>query len=622
MFNKLKIICFNDIIHVQSKPIPKRMEGMKKRKVLLSLVFLVALLAEGLYAQDDPLGKTISQALDEVQSNTYTAQRQEPQGVAPVFDSSLPWSTQEEYQENAPFIPQPAPQDTIVENLPGEPLRSTQQAPEAPKESVSEPIIETAQPAEAQPSNAADIMIDVLELKDMDIADVLKLISKKTGLNIVAGSDIKGKITIYLKNVNVRDVLRIILESNDMAYLEEGGIIRVMTAKDYEVFYGRKFAERTKTKIIQLKNANAADMTALLIQMKSNIGKIIADEKSNTLVLIDAPDRLVNMEAFIKEVDIPIATRIFELSYAKAEDLSVKVSEALTKNVGSVKFDKRSNKLVVKDTLQKLDEIEKVVKAFDEKNKEVLIEAKIIQIILSDQFKMGVDWEAVVSDFHSVNLLSDFDLIASTSKRGKLSVGTLSSDDYTVLLEALDTVGVTNILSSPRITALDNEEAKILVGSTEPYVTTTTTTPATGAVTTAESVNFIDVGVKLYVTPTIHEDDYITMKIKPEVSSVTRFVTTGNKNTIPVVETSQAETTVMVKNGVTIVIGGLIKDEKIDSVSKIPILGDLPIVGVAFRNKDQLLRKTELVIFLTPQIISGDAYIEKDPLLQLKSKNE
>jgi general secretion pathway protein D len=170
---------------------------------------------------------------------------------------------------------------------------------------------------------------------------------------------------------------------------------------------------------------------------------------------------------------------------------------------------------------------------------------------------------------------------------------------------------VTNILSSPRITALNNEEAKILVGSTEPYVTTTTTTPATGAVTTAESVNFIDVGVKLFVTPVIHDDDYITMKIKPEVSSVTRFVTTGNKNTIPVVETSEAETTVMVKNGVTIVIGGLIKDEKIASVSKVPILGDIPLIGLAFKNTDEILRKTELVIFLTPQIISGDVHIEE-----------
>src|SRR5262249_8776654 len=119
--------------------------------------------------------------------------------------------------------------------------------------------------------------------------------------------------------------------------------------------------------------------------------------------------------------------------------------------------------------------------------------------------------------------------------------------------------------------------------------------------------------VKLYVTPMIHKDRNITMKIKPEVSSVTSFVTTSNNNKIPVVDTSQAETRVMVKDGVTIVIGGLIKDEKVESINKIPVLGDLPLFGFAFRNKDNSIKKTELVIFLTPKIISGDVASERKP---------
>ena len=105
-------------------------------------------------------------------------------------------------------------------------------------------------------------------------------------------------------------------------------------------------------------------------------------------------------------------------------------------------------------------------------------------------------------------MISDFDVLGTTDKRGKLSIGTIASDDYTALIEALDTVGTTNILSSPRITAINNKEAKILVGSTEPYVTTTTTTPSSGPTTTAESVNFIEVGVGLYITPTIHDDGF------------------------------------------------------------------------------------------------------------------
>ena len=475
-------------------------------------------------------------------------------------------------------------------------------------EAVSGPIVSQPQEEVSAPSVIPQegIMIDILELKDMDINDVLKLISKKSGLNIVSGQNVKGKVTIYLKNVDVRDVLRIILESNDLAYAEEKGIIRVMPAKDYELTYGHRFGEKTQVKIVQLKHANAADCLNLLMQMKSVIGKVIADEKSNTVVLMDIPEKLDAMALLVQEIDVPIKTKVFDLSYAKAEDLSMKISEALTKNVGTVKFDKRSNKLIVTDTPQKIEAMERMILAFDEKHEEVLIEAKIIQIILSNQFQMGVDWEAVVSNYHSLDLDTAMSVLNSTDKHGQLSIGTIANDDYTALLEALDSVGKTNILSSPHITAINNEEAKILVGSTEPYVTTTTTTPATGPTTTAESVNFIDVGVKLYVTPTIHKDRNITMKIKPEVSSVTRFLTTGNNNQIPIVETSQAETTVLVKDKVTIVIGGLIKDEKVATINKVPFLGDLPLLGFAFRNKDDLVRKTELVIFLTPRIITGD----------------
>jgi len=458
-----------------------------------------------------------------------------------------------------------------------------------------------------------DVIIDVLELKDMDIDDVLKLISKKSGLNIVSGKDVKAKVTIYLKQVSAINALRIILESYGMAYVEENGIIKVMNSREYEALYGRKFDEKTETNIVHLTYAHVADIVPLLVQMKSSVGKVISDDKSNTLILTDTPDNIKAMEIYINNIDIPVQTAVFDLSYAKAEDLSGKIQEALTKNVGTMKFDKRSNKIHVTDTPQKIEQIQQLVSAFDEKEKEVLIEAKIMQITLTEAHKMGVDWEALVSGYHTLKLDNAFDVLSATDKYGKLSIGTLSTDDYTVLIEGLKTIGDTKLLSSPRITALNNEEAKILVGSTQPYVTTTTTTTASGPVTTAESVNFVEVGVKLYVTPTIHNDGFVTMKIKPEVSSVISYVTTSNNNQIPVVDTSEAETTVMVKDGVTIVIGGLIKDEKIDTVNKVPVVGDIPIVGLAFRNKDKTVRKTELVIFLTPRIMSGDIHDSEFP---------
>jgi len=421
-----------------------------------------------------------------------------------------------------------------------------------------------------------------------------------------AGQNVKGKVTVYLKNVEVEEALKIIVEAYGWAYTREDNIIKVMTASDYEVVYGHKFGQATQTRIKQLLFANTADILATLNQVKSNVGKVITDEKTNTLILIDTPSKLEEMEVIIKKLDVPVKTEVFVLNYSKAEEMSTQIAETLTPALGKVKFDSRSNRIIVSDTPQKLKQVKKIIDAFDQKDKEVLIEAKILQIQLSNDHKMGIDWEAIVSDYKSLDLLSDFDILNATDKKGKLSIGTIAHDDYTILIEALDTIGVTDILSSPRITTINEKEAKILVGSNEPYVTTSTTTPSTGSPTTAESVNFIEVGVKLYVTPTIHNDGFITMQIKPEVSSVTSNVTTSNNNTIPVVETSEAETNVLVKNGVTIVIGGLIKEEKIKTTKKVPLLGDIPLLKVAFQSEHDYVKKTEIVIFLTPTIISGD----------------
>jgi len=453
------------------------------------------------------------------------------------------------------------------------------------------------------------VMLDVLDLKNMDILDVLKLISQKSGLNIIAGQKVKGRVTVFLKDIEVREALRIIVESYGWSYVQNNGIMQVMTDQEYETKYGYHFGQKMETRIKQLSYAKAADVAAVLSQMKSSSGKVIIDQNSGILILTDEPEKLDAMDAVMQRMDIPVRSVVFVLSYAKAQEISSKITDLLTPSIGTLKFDDRSNRIMVTDTAAKIAAIEKVIKAFDQKDREVLIEAKILQITLSDEFKLGIDWEGVIADYHNLTFGSDFDVLSSSEKRGQLSIGTVADDGYTALVEALETVGETNILSAPRIMVVNNEEAKILVGSTQPYVTTTTTTPSAGPSTIAESVNFIDVGVKLYVTPTIHEDDFITMKIRPEVSSVTSNLTTSNNNTIPIVETSEAETVVNVKDGVSVIIGGLIKEETINTTKKVPFLGNIPILGMAFRSKSDSTSKTEIVIFLTPQIVSGDVGI-------------
>ncbi|OGW84403.1 MAG: hypothetical protein A2987_02260 [Omnitrophica bacterium RIFCSPLOWO2_01_FULL_45_10] len=455
-----------------------------------------------------------------------------------------------------------------------------------------------------------------LDLKGMDVVEVVKMLATKGNLNVVISSDVKGRVTIFLKSVDIMDAFEIILIANNLAYDKRGDIIYVMSQRDYEAIYGERYAEKKAAKIFQLKYAKASEVSKALNQIKTRIGKVIVDEGSNTIVAIDNPGALEQITDTVDKLDVRTVTKIFELKYAKAADLKTKISEVLTKGVGAVQMDERTNKIIVMDLEKRMPEISQMVKAFDDKLQQVLIEAKIIQITLDDKYKLGVDWEQVLHKLEKeISIKSTFELAAKNAftPGAQVVIGTLgSATDYAAMVQALKTIGDTNLLSSPRITALNNQEAKILVGTSQPYASNTVT-QGTSTTTTATSLNFIDVGVKLYVTPTINKDNFVTMKIKPEVSSVSGTYTYGSPSTtVPIVSTTQAETSVTVKDGITIIIAGLIKDERTSTVDKVPILGDIPIIGHAFRKTDKEIKKQELVVFLTPHVVSGESdYLEQ-----------
>jgi type II secretory pathway component GspD/PulD (secretin) len=150
-------------------------------------------------------------------------------------------------------------------------------------------------------------------------------------------------------------------------------------------------------------------------------------------------------------------------------------------------------------------------------------------------------------------------------------------------------------------------------------VTTTTTTGQTTS-TTAENVTFVDVGISLEVTPTINDDGYVTMKIKPEISNVARPLVTPTGNEIPIIDTTLAETSIMVKDGTTIIIGGLRQNKKNKTVNKLPIVGSIPLIGFLFRNTSENISRVELVVFITPYVITGDSTFTDRQILDKQVK--
>jgi len=448
-----------------------------------------------------------------------------------------------------------------------------------------------------------------LDIKGMDVLDVLKILSMKSGLNIVAGKNVTGRVTIFLKDVNVWDALQIVLVANNLAYEKQGNIINVMTDRDYELIYGEKFYDKKKVYIAKLRYAKAAEVSKVLMQVKTNVGKVIVDEGSNTIVLMDVSASILQMKDMIEQIDAPTETKVFSLKYAKAEDMEKKVSELVTKSLGFIKIDARTNKITVTDVPEQLEKIENVVSAFDQKDAQVMIEAKILEVTLKDNFQMGINWDVIAQKYLRLTQTLKLGLTSG----GVVKVGTIVgggdpqvAGDYSALIDALKEVGDVNTLSCPKIMALNNQESKILIGTKQPY-STQSVVSSQQTTTTAESVTFVDLGVKLYVTPTINEDGFVTMKIKPEVSTKSDDYTTSDNNKIPVISTTEAETTIMVKDGATIVIAGLIKDTLNKNSKKVPFLGDIPLIGRLFSNDVDLKQKEEIVVLLTPHIVTGES---------------
>ena len=454
-----------------------------------------------------------------------------------------------------------------------------------------------------------------LDLRGIHVLDVIKFLSEKADLNIIASQNIDARVTLFLKDVSIANAFDIILISTGLASRVKDDIFYVMTDEEYAALYGEPYRDQRHIKMIQLKYSDPGKVGEIIGGIKSSIGKVIIDKETATLVLIDTQEKIDLMEEAARRIDIPTVERIlptetatFELSYAKASEMQAQLTSLLTPSIGSVKVDDKSNRVFVTDFPHAIKRIKDLIDAFDQKTREVYIEAKMVQVRLSNDYQMGITWEHDKTKTHKIITFPK----TTTSSLGRLVIGDLGRQDFQATIDMLQIFGNTKTLAAPQMTVEHNQEASILVGTREAYVTSTVA-QASSTTTTSESVTFVDVGVKLKILPTINKDRYVSLKITPEVSAVGRTLVTANSNEIPIVDTTQASTQVSVKDGHTVLIGGLMKDEVLKTVNKVPVLGDIPLIGAAFRSVNDHVVKTELVIFLTPWIVQGDELLPLSP---------
>ena len=445
-----------------------------------------------------------------------------------------------------------------------------------------------------------------LDLKGVDINELFKMLSEKSGMTIITTPEVKGRVTVFMDNLTFSDALDVVATMQDLAYETKGRVVKVMTGAEYERTYGKKFGERKETRTIKLTYAKPANVMNVITTLKSDVGKILSDDSTGTIIIIDTPQSVNVIADTIKQLDQPLESAVFDINYARFADIKTYLNDLITPGVGQVIVDERSAKVMVTDLPQRLARIKKLMNEFDEQSRQVLITGEIVQVIFDDKYQGGVSWEGIFKDAGSqkLDLVGKFPVSPALSTYGKIDIGVLASNNYNAVMNMLSQYGATKVLTRPRIVAVNKEEAKLLVGTREAYVTSSQS-QAESTTVTSESVQFIDVGVKLSVVPTIGSDGYITMKIKPEVSSVTSTLTTAAGTQVPIVETAQSETVVKIKDGSTLIMTGLMKNEDTNDINGMPGLSRAPVFGHLFSSRAKEKKRTELVIFITPAIITG-----------------
>jgi type IV pilus secretin PilQ/predicted competence protein len=423
-------------------------------------------------------------------------------------------------------------------------------AAEEPAIAMPEPTTPVAPPAVAPPTQMLfepepppDQQLISLTFRDADLAAVLDLLARKGNLNILAGKDVKGEVTVRLVDVPLDVALNAILNVNGYGYIRSENIIRILPLKE--------------------------------------IGEEVRTE-----------------------------TRTYLLSYASADKAKSILEGFLTPN-GNIQTDERTNTLIVTDVPANMERFTKLLPEIDRRVKQVLIEVLILDSVLGDEGDLGISWALVNNNDNSPVLGDDTfpDELGVLLPVGvdalNLTFRTIMGDlDLTAFIEAIVTESDSKVLASPKILTLNNEAASIEIVEEFPYRDVTETS-AGGQLT---NITFKDIGTKLEVKPQITHDDHVILFIAPEQNNIAGVTSIG----VPIVDTRKAETTLIIKNHQTVVIGGLRENREVTGVTKVPLLGDLPGVKYIFRSVSTDKRDSELILFLTVHIVEQPVLLPED----------
>ncbi len=431
-----------------------------------------------------------------------------------------------------------------------------------------------------------DNMTVDLHVKDEDLANVLELLSIQSQKNIIASKDVNARVTANLYGVTFYEALDAILNVNGYGFIEEGNFIKIYTLDELQKIQA---ANRQKvSKIVNLNYMSSVDAAEFVKPLLSPEGQIKVNSKATT---------------FGSMAETPIG----------GEDYAA----------GSM--------LVVYDFEENVAQVEEMVRQIDTKPAQVLVEATILQTQLNDAVALGVDF-SIVADMNFGQLATGplgavTGLISPPSAtntapadrggtavvgnvgnvasgNGGLKIGILSND-IGVFIRALDEVTDTTVLSNPKVMALNRQSSRVLVGRKVGYLSTTATDTST-----TQTVEFLDTGTSLYFRPFVTNDNMIRMELKPKVAEAAiRQVTDigGSAVTIPDEITNELSTNILVRDGQTVVLGGLFRESVTSTRKQVPILGDLPILGNAFRGKEDTTSRNEIIFLVTPTILNDAA---------------